>query len=74
MGSCVPGSFADVNVIDLERLGVHLPEYVHDFPGGAGRYVQRASGYRATVVNGRTALVDGEHTGDLAGTVLRSGQ
>jgi N-acyl-D-amino-acid deacylase len=68
------GSFADVNVIDLDRLGVHLPEYVHDFPGGAGRYVQRASGYRATVVNGRVALEDGEHTGDLAGVVLRSGQ
>ena len=72
-GELRPGSFADVNVIDLAGLGVHLPEYVHDFPGGAGRYVQRASGYRATVVNGRVALADGEHTGDLAGTVLRSG-
>ena len=51
---------------------LHLPEYVHDFPGGAGRYTQRADGYRATVVNGRVALVDGDHTGDLAGVVLRS--
>ncbi len=73
-GTLRPGSFADVNVIDLDGLGVHLPEYVHDFPGGAGRYVQRASGYRATVVNGRVALEDGDHSGDLAGVVLRSGQ
>jgi N-acyl-D-amino-acid deacylase len=69
-----PGSFADVNVIDLDHLALGLPEYVHDFPGGAGRYTQRAEGYRATVVNGRVALTDGDHTGDLAGVVLRSGQ
>ena len=55
------------------RSPLRLPEYVHDFPGGAGRYTQRADGYRATVVNGRVALVDGDHTGDLAGVVLRSG-
>ena len=68
-----PGSFADLNVIDLDQLTLRLPEYVHDFPGGAGRYTQRADGYRATVVNGRVALIDGDHTGDLAGVVLRSG-
>ena len=66
------GSFADVNVIDLDALALKLPEYVHDFPGGAGRYVQGATGYRATVVNGRVSLEDGRHTGDLAGTLLRS--
>ena len=66
------GAFADVNVIDFENLNVKLPEYVHDFPGGAGRYVQGASGYRATVVNGRVSLEDGHHTGDLAGAMLRS--
>ena len=69
-----PGSFADVNVIDLDGLALELPEYVHDFPGGAGRYVQRAKGYRATVVNGRVSLEDGRHTGDLVGATLRSGQ
>ena len=62
-----PGAFADVNVIDFEALSLKLPEYVHDFPGGAGRYTPRADGYRATVVNGRVALADGDHTGDLAG-------
>ena len=66
------GSFADVNVIDLDGLALQLPEYVHDFPGGAGRYVQGATGYRATIVNGRVSLQDGRHTGDLAGTMLVS--
>jgi N-acyl-D-aspartate/D-glutamate deacylase len=72
-GELRPGSMADVNVIDWDGLHLPLPEYVHDFPQGAGRFVQRAQGYDATVVNGQVVLEDGVHTGDLPGTVLRSG-
>jgi N-acyl-D-aspartate/D-glutamate deacylase len=68
---CV-GSFADVNVIDLDALRLHQPEFVHDLPGGAGRYVQRASGYEYTLVNGEVFMEAGEHTGALAGRVLRN--
>jgi N-acyl-D-amino-acid deacylase len=67
------GAFADVNVIDLDRLALRMPEYVHDFPGGAGRYVQRADGYRATVVNGVVTVRDDELTGEHPGVLLRSG-
>jgi N-acyl-D-amino-acid deacylase len=67
-----PGAFADVNVIDLEALALTLPEYVHDFPGGAGRYIQGSTGYRATIVNGRITMDMGQHTGDLPGIMLRS--
>jgi N-acyl-D-aspartate/D-glutamate deacylase len=67
------GAFADLNVLDLDALALHLPEYVHDFPAGAGRYVQRADGYRATVVNGSVFVRDGEPTGAHAGVTLRSG-
>ncbi|HWW53338.1 MAG TPA: amidohydrolase family protein, partial [Acidimicrobiales bacterium] len=67
-----PGAYADVNVIDYQRLRLHPPEYVHDFPGGAGRFVQRASGYDATIVNGNVFMEAGAHTGALAGTLLRS--
>ncbi|HEX6310153.1 MAG TPA: amidohydrolase family protein [Acidimicrobiia bacterium] len=66
------GAFADLNVFDLAALHLPLPEYVHDFPGGAGRYVQRSTGYDATIVNGRVFMAAGEPTGDLAGTLLRS--
>ncbi|MFN0089660.1 MAG: N-acyl-D-amino-acid deacylase family protein [Acidimicrobiales bacterium] len=72
-GRLVPGAYADVNVLDLERMRLHMPEYVHDFPGGAGRYVQRADGYDATLVNGQVFMEHGEHTGAFAGTLLRSG-
>ena len=34
------GAYADVNVIDFDNLTLPQPEYVHDFPNGAGRYVQ----------------------------------
>jgi N-acyl-D-aspartate/D-glutamate deacylase len=67
-----PGAFADVNVIDLDGMRLPQPEYVRDFPGGAGRYVQRASGYAATIVNGEVFMEAGEHTGALAGRLLRS--
>jgi N-acyl-D-aspartate/D-glutamate deacylase len=66
------GMFADVNVIDLDALALHLPEFIHDFPAGAGRYVQRAEGYRATVVNGQVFVEQGTPTGVHAGRTLRS--
>jgi N-acyl-D-amino-acid deacylase len=68
------GAYADLNVLDLDALHLPLPEYVHDFPGGAGRFVQRGDGYDATIVNGRVFMRGGEPTGELTGTVLRSGR
>ena len=72
-GVLAEGAFADVNVIDWDELALELPEYVHDFPHGAGRLIQRGRGYDATIVNGRVALEHGEHTEVYAGMVLRSG-
>jgi N-acyl-D-aspartate/D-glutamate deacylase len=71
-GVLAPGACADVNVIDWDRLALHLPEFAHDFPHGAGRWVQQATGYDATIVNGVVAFEDGEHTGAFAGRVVRS--
>ena len=65
------GKKADVNVIDLERVGERMPEYVHDFPGGAGRFVQKARGYRATICNGEMILENDELIGQRSGRVLR---
>jgi N-acyl-D-amino-acid deacylase len=72
-GRVVPGSCADLNVLDWDALSLELPRFVHDLPGGAGRWTQRARGYDATVVNGQVTLEHGEHTGEMAGAVLRSG-
>jgi N-acyl-D-aspartate/D-glutamate deacylase len=68
----VPGAFADVNVLDLDELSLPLPEYVHDFPAGAGRYLQRSRGYRCTLVNGQVFVSGSEPQGVHAGVTLRS--
>ena len=39
------GNKADINVIDIENLADRQPMRVHGFPGGASRFVHRASGY-----------------------------
>ena len=71
-GRLVEGAYADVNVIDFDNLRLPQPEYVFDFPNGAGRYIQGASGYDYTIVNGQVFMDHGEHTGAFAGTTLRS--
>ena len=71
-GRLVEGHFADVNVIDFDNMTLPHPEYVYDFPGGAGRYIQGSSGYDHTFVNGYEFMDHGEHTGVLAGRMLRS--
>jgi N-acyl-D-aspartate/D-glutamate deacylase len=72
-GVLAPGNYADVNVIDLDGMRLHMPDFVQDFPCDAGRLVQKASGYDYTLVNGQVFMESGEHTGALAGHLLRSG-
>jgi N-acyl-D-amino-acid deacylase len=67
------GMRADINVFDADVVGECQPELVHDFPQGASRYIQRAKGFKATIVNGQISLIDGELTGTRAGQVLRHG-
>ncbi|MFP6808138.1 MAG: amidohydrolase family protein [Pseudomonadales bacterium] len=71
-GTLAVGMYADVNVINLDELDLGLPEYVYDFPHGAGRYIQRAKGYQTTLVNGQVFMKDGEPTGNLAGLMLQN--
>lgn len=70
-GVLAPGMRADLNVFDAEHVAECQPEVVHDFPGGAPRFIQRSKGYRATLVNGQVSVMEGEHTGVRAGGVLR---
>ena len=70
-GVLAVGKKADLNVIDIDRLEERQPYIVHDFPGGAPRFQQRAAGYKATVCNGQVTLRDDEHSGVCAGQVLR---
>ena len=70
-GTLRVGMKADVNVLDPAQVAERQPELVHDFPGGAPRYIQKSVGYKATLVNGAVTLAEGEHTGERAGLVLR---
>ena len=70
-GVLAVGYKADVNVIDFDGLTLHPPTVVHDLPAGGRRLVQRATGYRYTIVSGRVAFEDGEPTGELAGKLVR---
>lgn len=72
-GTLTEGAFADINVIDLDALSLPVPEIVNDFPGGAPRFIQKASGIEHTIVNGVPFMESGEHTGELNGRILRAG-
>jgi len=73
-GVIAPGMKADLNVLDLERLRILPPEMVFDLPADGRRLVQRAEGYRATVVSGVVTFENGEPTGDLPGKLIRGPQ
>jgi len=70
-GVIAEGKKADLNVIDFERLQLRAPAMTHDLPGGARRLLQRADGYRATIVSGQVVLRDGEDTGARPGALIR---
>ena len=73
-GLLAPGLQADVNVIDLDTIGIKPPEMVYDLPSGAGRLVQRSHGYACTLAHGQVIVEDNEPTGALPGRLLRGPQ
>lgn len=73
-GVVAPGMTADLNLIDLERLGMALPHPQFDLPAGSRRLMQRASGYVATLVSGVVVYREGQATGALPGRLVRGPQ
>ena len=72
-GRLAPGLKADVNVIDFERLRLHVPEIRYDLPAGGRRLVQRVDGYIATLVSGAAVFERGQYTGATPGRLVRAG-
>jgi hypothetical protein len=70
-GTLEVGMKADVNLIDTETLRLAPPEMLYDLPAGGKRFMQRAVGYRATVVSGEVAMERDEPTGSLPGRLVR---
>jgi N-acyl-D-aspartate/D-glutamate deacylase len=73
-GLVEPGFLADLNVVDLEGLGLEPPEMAYDLPAGGKRLIQRAHGYVATVKSGAVVREHDSPTGERPGGVLRGAQ
>ncbi len=71
-GVIAPGMRADINVIDVAALGLDAPRMVMDLPAGGRRLLQKARGYRATLVAGEVTYRNGAATGALPGRLVRA--
>lgn len=73
IGTLEPGMPADIVVYDLENLAVTPDHPIYeDIIGGGRRLVEKATGYRAIIVNGVPTFEYDECTGALPGRVLRT--
>jgi N-acyl-D-aspartate/D-glutamate deacylase len=70
-GILAVGKRADVNVIDYPALRMHPAQIVADLPNGGERFIQRASGYVATLVNGVVTRRHDCSTGARPGRLVR---
>ena len=57
-------------VFDADEIAPVRKEFVHDLPGGVGRYKAYGRGVYATIVNGVPIVLDGELTGRMPGVVV----
>jgi N-acyl-D-aspartate/D-glutamate deacylase len=71
------GAPADIVVYDMGELK-RTPEWefevLHDLPANEWRVVQKAEGYRWTIVNGEITFENGECSGATPGKLLRNNQ
>ncbi len=73
-GEIKAGMLADINIIDFDKLNVSHPRMIHDLPLGGRRLVQDATGYIATIKNGKVVSVNGHANGVLPGKLIRGKQ
>jgi len=66
------GCIADLNIFDPATIAPEIPTIEHDLPTGARRLKQKSKGIMATILAGKVAFRNGEHTGALGGKLLRS--
>jgi N-acyl-D-aspartate/D-glutamate deacylase len=72
-GRVAEGWWADLVVLDPERIGPGPMRTRHDLPGGASRLYAEATGIEHVLVNGTEVVTGDRLTGALPGRVLRSG-
>ncbi len=70
-GTLSPGKRADLNLLDLDQLGLGELKVHHDLPAGGSRILQDARGYISTFVNGVKTRENDTDTGARPGRVIR---
>ena len=73
-GVLAPGRKADINIIDMDALVLHAPYTAFDLPLGGARVLQKADGFRYTLVNGEIIAQDGVMTEARPGRLVRGPQ
>jgi N-acyl-D-aspartate/D-glutamate deacylase len=68
------GAHADLVLFDTATVGTDEVRLVEDLPGGTARLFAGSTGVERVFVNGRPIVAGGATTGDLPGTILRSGR
>jgi N-acyl-D-aspartate/D-glutamate deacylase len=72
-GRVADGWYADLVVFDPDEVGTGAPYAVDDLPGGGERLMVDAVGIEHVYVNGHEVVAGGAPSGELRGTLLRSG-
>ena len=73
-GVLQPGNYADIVVFDRDTVARGPTYNRFDVPGDQFRVYADAEGIDHVFVNGVQVVRNGEHTGNMPGTVLRSGR
>jgi N-acyl-D-aspartate/D-glutamate deacylase len=73
-GRVAVGLRADLFVFDPVTVASEPATLVEDLPGGSPRLIADSIGVTRVLVNGVETVVDGRPTGNLPGTLLRSGR
>jgi N-acyl-D-aspartate/D-glutamate deacylase len=73
-GLIKPGMKADINVLNFDELALEKPYIVEDLPAGGKRLLQKARGYKATIVSGEITYLNGKATGAFPGRLVRGPQ
>ncbi len=73
-GRIAEGLRADLFIFDPETVASEPATLVQDLPGGSPRLIADSIGVVRVLVNGIETVADGKPTGNLPGTLLRSGR